>query len=86
MAAGEDQPQPIVFHNLPLVGRRALISDRVDLFGGFAPGRHALLATQLVNGLEPSCRNEPGNEVLRYSLARPALGGRHEGVMARFRG
>ena len=83
MAAGEDQAKPIVFHCLPLVGRRAIISDRIDLFDGFAPGRHALLATQLVNGLEPSCRNEPGNGVLRYSLARPALGCRHEGVMQR---
>jgi hypothetical protein len=81
MAAGEDQAQPIVFYNLSLVGRRAVVSDRFDFIGDFAPGRHALLSAQLINGLESSRRDEPGNGVLRYSLALPNLGGRHEGVM-----
>jgi hypothetical protein len=54
MAAGEDQPQAIIFHGLALIRCERPIRDPIDLFGGVAPRRHARLATQLVNGLEPS--------------------------------
>ncbi len=86
MAAGEDQPQPVVLDRLALVRAGAGVRHRADLFGDLAPGCHAALPAQLIDRLEPPGRDKPGDRVARDAGPRPLLGGGDEGVLQRLLG
>ena len=81
VAAGEDQLEPLVAdHGLLVV--RELFGPREQL--GLA--RQCLLPTDPVDGRVPRRRDDPGAGIARRSVARPALGRAHEGVLHRVLG
>jgi hypothetical protein len=85
MAAGEDQPQPIILDTLfvgPGVGRNG------DLLCGtrFVELIEPRLPAQAVNRLEAARRHQPRPRIPRHSLARPLLECGSERVVQRFLG
>lgn len=83
MAAGEDQPQTVVFH---LVHLRRL--GRVFQLLGQQPQRgiEARPPAQGIDGLEATGGHQPGARVVRNAIAWPLLQRGGEGVLQRFLG
>ncbi len=89
MAAGEDQPQTVVFERrvAPLVQhrersftRRGLLAEQ-GIFFGANP-----CATQAVNRSGARCSRQPGGGVLGHSALGPAVERLHESVLQRLLG
>jgi hypothetical protein len=73
VAAGEDEPQPIVLDALVLA-RRARVGDRLDLLGDVVEWHvEACAPANPVDRLEPPRRNQPRARVGRDAVARPLL-------------
>src|SRR2546425_2941639 len=86
MAAGEDQPQPIVLDAL-LVPGGGVAGVGIQSAGELRqrcvePGAPA----HAVDGLEAAGRDEPRPRVGGYAVTRPALHGSREGVLQRLLG
>ena len=88
VAAGEDQPQPVVLDRLALVRGRRLVGDGGNLVFDIAPGGHALLSPQLVDRPKAARRYQPCHGVSGHSFAWPAFGRRDEsclqGILGQF--
>ncbi len=87
VAAGEDQPEPVVLERL--------LADPFDRGGrlAFQPGGQrrerrveARPPPQRVDGPEPSGRHQPRPRAGRHAVARPLFDGRREGVVERLLG
>ena len=86
MAAGEDQPQPVVLDALVfrLLG---LTGARLQVLGEFRqrrvkPGAPA----HAINGFEAAGRHEPGSRIGRHTIPRPTLYRLCEGIVQRLLG
>ncbi len=78
VAAGEDQPEPVVFHGDHLgVSAVGLGWDGTGLRGQASPG-DVLLRPQLIDGLAPRGHRQPGARLRRYAVVRPGPRGRGE--------
>jgi hypothetical protein len=86
MAAGEDQPQPVVLQELVVlvggVGGLVVEPGRQLAKGGVEPGP----PPQPVDGLEAAGRDQPGARVGRQAVARPLRQRRRERVLERLLG
>ena len=87
VAAGEDQPEPVVVQRLlaaPFDGRGGLSFQ----LGGQRGERRveARPPPQCVDGLEPSGGHQPRPRAGRYAVARPLFEGGREGVVERLFG
>ncbi len=82
MAAGEDEPQPIVLDPFLLHGR--LPAAQLELVRQRRQrGVEAGPAPQHVDGLEPAGRDQPRPGIRGDPVARPLLGRGGEGVVER---
>ena len=86
VAAGEDEPQAIVFDLLALVPVRRRVGHRLDGLGMILPADQARIAAQAVDRLEPADGDQPGDRVRRHAVAGPLLGRRQKGIVFRFLG
>ena len=79
MAAGQNQPQPIVLDVISVGYVR-----RGDVFSGYIVQRiHPCIAADAVDGFAAACGYQPRPRVLRYAVARPLLQRGTEGFMQR---
>jgi hypothetical protein len=86
MAAGEDQPQPVVLDAL-IVPSRGCTRVGVESLGecrqrDVEPGTPA----QGVDGFEAASRNEPGPRISRHTILSPLLQGCPKGIVQRILG
>ncbi len=86
MAAGEDQPQPVVLDPLVLP-RRGILGLGVEPRGELRlRGVEAGAAADAVDGLEAAGRNQPRPGVGGHAIPRPLLERRREGIVQRVLG
>ncbi len=84
MAAGEDQPQAVVFEVFTLPFGLVVA---VQLIGQQAQGCvETCPLAQPVDGLEATSRDQPGARIGRQTVTRPLLHRRDKGVMQGFLG
>ena len=85
MAAGEDQPQPVVFDALG-VRRGGVIRDRFDVLGVILQRVESRAPADSVDRLEAPGRDEPRPRIGGRTLPWPVLERRAEGFMQRLFG
>ena len=86
MAAGEDQPEPIILDVFVAAGR-TLAGQGLDPVGdGAQRGVKACAAAQETDGLEPARRDEPGAAVGGHPRLGPLLGSGDKRVVQRLFG
>ena len=82
MAAGEDEPQPVVLDRAGRLGRAVVVHHQGRLVLGVALG----LATEPVDRLAGGRGGEPSAGVGRYAVSWPSLRGRSESLGRGFLG
>src|SRR5262249_50647362 len=85
MAAGENQPKPVVLDAL-VVQRRGGALVGVEMLGNDLLRSKPPFPTHGINPLEPARGNQPSAWIGRYPLFRPPLQGGSEGVVQRVLG
>jgi hypothetical protein len=86
VAAGEYETQAIVLDTLVVVERLRVGGDGVDLVGNIVDGVESRAPAYAVDGLETTGRDEPRARIVRYTIARPLLQRRLEGIVQRLFG
>ena len=85
MAAGEDEPQPIVLDGLA-VPWSGLVDDGIHLLGDILHRVEPRASAYAIDGLEATGRYQPRARIRRHAVARPLLERRAEGVVQRLLG
>ena len=85
MAAGEDQPQSVIFDAL-VVPRDGVFGGRFEGFGIIVQRVEPGTASQSVDGLETAGRNEPRAGIRGHPIPRPLLHRCSKGIVQRFLG
>ena len=86
MAAGEDEPEPVVLDRLIVRSHHLLGLSREPLGDLVARGIEAGIPADAVDRLEAAGGHQPRPRVPWHAVARPLLGGSDEGVVERFLG
>jgi hypothetical protein len=86
MAAGEDQPQPVVLDVFVAAPRRRVGNDRLHLLGHLVQGIEAGALADVVDRLEAAGGDEPRPGVGRHAFLGPLLQSGLEGIVQRFFG
>ena len=82
MAAGENQPQPVVFYILIFTCQLCRGSRRVKLLGELHKRRiESGASPHTVDCFKAASGNQPRPRICRYPIARPLLHCRNEGVV-----
>ncbi len=81
MAAGEDQPEPVVLDALPVGPRVRILDGQVGLAAFLIERVESRPPAHRVDGLEPARRHEPGARVARHAVAGPLLERGAKGVV-----
>ncbi len=86
MAAGEYQPEPVVFYAL-FLHPSSLIAVGVESFTDLGlRGVKSRPPAHRVNGFEPACRDQPRSGIGGYAILGPAFQCDSEGFVQRFLG
>jgi len=86
MAAGEDQPQPLVRELVGDIRLPAPTAQRLERLELAALGRERLLPADAVDRLVARDAGDPGAGVVGNAVARPALEGDYERLLDRLLG